>query len=361
MDTKLRAWWSHRQGLDGSLAGMSAADVLLRSGWARSIGGSAPYLTLFARAGLRRAEVDEALAKLEIHELPSARGCTYILPAADYSLGLAVGQPFSGDELKVASRLGVTDEEIDKLRAAISKALAAGPLDPAELKAKVGSAARNLGPEGVKKGLTTTLPVALGLLQSTGQMRRVPVNGRLDHQRYRYTAWDCPVAGTFTDLARRFFGWLGPATIAEFQGFSGLGVKASKTAIEPLKLAAAGEDRFLLPEDQEAFLNFQAPKRPQYVLVSGLDGMFASDDRGAVFPNQAILDRGCLVGRWEFDTATGKVVWASSIARDRALEEAVRRTEAFVREDLGDARIASLDSPKSRGPRIEALRKAARA
>jgi hypothetical protein len=128
-----------------------------------------------------------------------------------------------------------------------------------------------------------------------------------------------------------------------------------------LNLAAAGEDRFLLPEDQEAFLNFQAPKRPQYVLVSGLDGMFASDDRGAVFPNQAILDRGCLVGRWEFDTATGKVVWASSIARDRALEEAVRRTEAFVREDLGDARIASLDSPKSRGPRIEALRKAARA
>src|SRR3954469_8060739 len=112
MDTKLRAWWSHRQGLDGSLAGRSAADVLARSGWARSIGGSAPYLTLFARAGLRRAEVDDALAKLEIHELPSARGCIYFLPGADFPLGLAAGQPFSGDELKVASKLGVTEKEI---------------------------------------------------------------------------------------------------------------------------------------------------------------------------------------------------------------------------------------------------------
>ncbi len=240
MDTKLHAWWSHRQGLDRSLAGHSPAEVLARTGWARSIGGAAPYLTLFARAGLRRADVDAALAKLEIHELPSARGCTYVLPAADFPLGLAAGQPFSGDEVKVASKLGVTDKEIDKLRAAIVKALAAGPLDPDALKAKVGNAARSLGPEGVKKGLTTTMPVALGLLQSSGRIRRVPVNGRLDQQRYRYAAWNCPVEGTFADLAQRFFRWLGPATIAEFQTFSGLGVKAAKTAVEPLKLAAAG-------------------------------------------------------------------------------------------------------------------------
>ena len=45
--------------------------------------------------------------------------------------------------------------------------------------------------------------------------------------------------------------------------------------------------------------------------------------------------------------------------KDRALEEAVARTEAFVREDLGDARTFSLDSPKSRIPAIAALRKAA--
>jgi hypothetical protein len=33
--------------------------------------------------------------------------------------------------------------------------------------------------------------------------------------------------------------------------------------------------------------------------------------------------------------------------------------EEFVRSQLGDARSFSLDSPKSRAPRVEALRKAA--
>src|SRR5580698_6388595 len=99
--TDLRAWRSHRQGLDGSLAGQTASQVLARTGWARSIGGAAPYLTLFSRAGLRRAEVDRALEKIEIHELPSARGCTYVIPSPDFPLALAAGQPFSEDELKV--------------------------------------------------------------------------------------------------------------------------------------------------------------------------------------------------------------------------------------------------------------------
>lgn len=39
-DATLRAWWHHRQGLDGRLAGLPAADVLARTGWARSVGGS---------------------------------------------------------------------------------------------------------------------------------------------------------------------------------------------------------------------------------------------------------------------------------------------------------------------------------
>ena len=39
------------------------------------------------------------------------------------------------------------------------------------------------------------------------------------------------------------------------------------------------------------------------------------------------------------------------------MEKAVREMEAYVRDDLGDARSFSLDSPKSRVPRIESLRK----
>jgi hypothetical protein len=365
-ETSLRGWWSHRQGLDGSLRGQSAAEVLSRAGWARSVGGAAPYLTLFTRAGLRRAEVDRALEKVEIHELPSARGCTYVLPASDYSLALAAGQPFADDELKVARKLGVTEAEIDKLRAAVLKALDGGPLEPDALRKKIGDAARNLGPEGVKKGITTTLPVALGLLQASGDIRRVPVNGRFDQQRYKYMAWKCAPGGDFTDLARRFFGWIGPASISEFQAFAGLGVKAAKAAVEPLRLAPIGDDRWLLPEDQEEFQKFQAPKRPQYSLVSSLDGigllrngwksLLAPEDQDRDLPGHAILDRGRVVGRWEFDPETNTIAWVSFVPRDKALEKVVHEMEAFVREDLGDARSFSLDSPKSRAPRIEVLR-----
>jgi len=374
-ETKLRAWWWHRQGLDGSLRGKTAAEVLARTGWARSVGGAAPYLTLFARAGLGRVEVDAAVAKLEIYELPGPRGCTYIIPAADFSLALAAGQPFAGDELKVARKLGVSDAEIDKLRGAVVKALTAGPLDPDALRAATGGAVRSLGPEGVKKGLTTTLPVPLGLLQSTGQIRRMPLNGRLDQQRYRYVAWNCPVEGSFTELARRYFRWIGPATLGEFQTFSGLGVKAAKTAVESLNLIDAGEDRLMLPEDLDRFQNFEAPKRPQYALVGSLDGigllgsglksLIARENLQselAEVGGHAILDRGELIGRWDFDTGTGAIVWALFGAKaDKALETAIREMEAFVRDDLGDAPIGSLESPRSRAPRIEILRKAAHA
>jgi hypothetical protein len=386
-ETKLRAWWSYRQGLDGRPAGMSAAEVLERTGWARSMGGVGPYLTLFARTGIGRQAADDAVARLEIHELPSARGCTYVVPAADFGLALKVGQGFS-DEAKTAQKLGVTGAEIEKLCAAVLKTLAKGPLDPEELREAAGGAVRNLGEQGKKKGLTTTMPVALARLQSAGEIRRVPTNGRLDQQCYRYALWRPNPLDRFklsdeeayTELARRFFTWIGPATLAEFQWFSGLGVKAARAAVEPLGLKPldSGEERLTLPQARADFLAFKVPKRPQYVLVSSLDGishlrrdveglLAAEDMHRGVFcekglmdlSSHAILDRGRLIGLWEYDVTTESIVWLPFIPRNRDLEKAVARTERFVRSELGDARSFSLDSPKSRAPRIAALRKAA--
>src|SRR5271163_1692124 len=186
--SKLRAWYAYCQGLDGSLEGKPAAEVLQRAGWARSVGGVSPYLTLFSRAGITREQADADAAGLKIYELPSARGCTYVLPASDFALGLAAGRGFDG-EIKTALKLGVTEKEIAKVCDAVLSALGKGPLDPDGLRAATGKAVRNLGPEGKKKGLTTTLPVALGQLQSTGDIRRVPTNGRFDQQRYQYALW----------------------------------------------------------------------------------------------------------------------------------------------------------------------------
>jgi len=386
----LRAWWWRRQGLDGTLEGASAAEVLARSGWARSVAGASPYLTLFSRAGISRAAADVAVASLEILELPAARGCTYVVPAADFALALAAGAGFGDGEMAQARKLGVTDREVDRLCDRTVHALAKGPLDPEALRAAVGAAARSLGDEGKKKGLTTTLPLALGRLQRAGEIRRIPTNGRLDQQRYRYARWaPNPLAGfrlsaeeVHVELARRYFGWIGVARVKDFQWFSGLGVKASQAALAPLGLVPVepGSDLLARPEDGDALHRTKVPAKPRYALVGSIDsvsllrrdlpsllepadltrsvvGARGRCDLGAVadLPSHAILDRGRLVGLWEYDLERERIAWWSFVKKDQALEAAVARTEAFVREELGDARAFSLDSPQSRAPRITAL------
>jgi hypothetical protein len=390
-ESLLRAWWAHRQGLDGSSVGKSAQTVLADTGWARSVAGVGPYLTLFSRAGISRESADAAVAAAEIHELPAARGCTYVLPAVDFALGLSVGQPFGDAETNTARKLGVADKEIDKLCQAVVTALKHEPLDPGQIRDAVGPAARNLGEEGKKKGMITTLPVALGRLQAEGEIRRVPVNGRLDQQRYKYVRWSpnplakfkLSYAECITELARRYFSWIGPATIVEFQWFAGLSQKACKSALEPLNLVPieAGSSRLMHRVDLEKLMAFQPPKEPQYRLVSSLDGislmrrdlksLLAPEDLDRSVPvdkgerpmggladlsSHAILDRGRVVGLWEFDTVPAEIVWLSFIKPDAAMKKAVAETEAYIRDQVGDARSFSLDSPKSREPKLKALR-----
>jgi hypothetical protein len=384
---KLRAWWWHRQGLDGRLDGARAAHVLEQTVCARSVAGVGPYLTLFARTGASRETVDAAVAKVEIHELPAARGCTYVVPSDDFALALKAGESFRGAEMKTASRLGVTDREVEKLCDAVSKALENGPLEPDEIREATGKASRNLGEEGKKKGLTTTLPLALGKLQALGEIRRMPINGRLDQQRYRYTLWrpnpraklNLSTEDVHTELARRYFKWVGAATIGEFQWFSALTGKAAKVALEPLKLEPADGDHLMLPGDREKFEAFKIPRQPQYALVSSIDGisllrrnlpslvdtldlkkLVTGSGAGLVdLPSHAIFDRGRLVGIWEYDPEKESIAWLPFIGKNKDLEKAVARTEEYVGTQLGDARSFSLDSPKSRAPRIAALRKAA--
>ncbi len=139
---------------------------------------------------------------------------------------------------------------------------------------------------------------------------------------------------------------------------------------------APGDTRFLLPHDRTEFEAFQPPKEQRYSLIGSIDSLFllrtdatslidAADlKRPALagvlkgLPNHAIVDRGRLVGLWDYDQATQTIAWVSFVKKDKALQHAVTRTETFIREQLGDARSFGLDSPKSRAPRIAALRKA---
>ncbi len=69
-----------------------------------------------------------------------------------------------------------------------------------------------------------------------------------------------------------------------------------------------------------------------------------------------MLDRGRIVGFWEYDTERAEIVHLSFVPSNTELRSAVARTEEFVRAELGDARGFGLDSPRSRVPKIAALR-----
>lgn len=369
------------------MAGADPATVLAETGWARSVGGANPYLTLFARAGTSRKETDRAVADLAIHELPSARGCTYVVPASDYGLALTLARSFhESGELRTARKLGVTDEEMDLLAQRVLDILKDDPKDPAELKKELGDLVRNLGAEGKKKGITTTLPVVLGNLQVRGEIRRKPVNGRLDQQRYGYVRWTPPavVENPYLELAHRYFKWAGPASVAHFRWFTALGASAAKEALAPLGLVPleTGSELLVLPEDREVILAHRTPAEPAYALVSGLDGIAllrrdipalideADQTRQAFsdgadrtitgladLPQHAILDRGRLIGLWEYDAENHELVWATFSPADEALRAEIAQTENFVRDQLGDARSFSLDSPASRRKSLDSLRR----
>jgi hypothetical protein len=407
--TALRAWWWHRQGLDGSLDSADPGAVLARTGWARSVGGANPYLSLFARAGTSRSDADGAAARLEIYELPAARGCTYVVPAVHFGLALQVGKGAAEGELRVLDKLGVSRGEIEKLCAAVLEVLGAAgapggagapgvagapgasgaeQLDPARLKDALGDAVRSLGEEGRKKGQSTTLPAALGLLQSAGEIRRVPVTGRLDQQRYAYTRWTKPETGLSdeaarAELARLYFSWTGPASLANFRWFSAFSAASAKAAVADLRLVDIGDGLLTLPSLVDEVRAYRPPGKARYTLVAGIDALVLlrrdhaslldpSDAEKTLIgekplvgisdlPDHAIVDRGRIVGLWQYDPGAERIVWWAfgSHVNVAALRDAVDRTEAYIIEQLGDARSFSLDSPKARAPRLAALREAA--
>jgi hypothetical protein len=383
----LRAWAWHRQGLDGTLSGRTSEEVLDHAGWARTVGGANPYLTLFARAGIRRQQVDRDVAELRIHELPTARGCTYVLGRKDFAWGLQVGRDAAVAPFKVLARLGVERGEITLLEEQVLHTLmeSSDPMDPKQLKDELGESVRSLGEEGKKKGAATTLPTALGLLQADGRIRRVPVNGRLDQQRYAYTSWTLRPSTIDDDAARarlleRYLRWTGGATFKQGQWFTGFTVAQSKASLAAVGATevtrAAGEPLWMLPDDVERLSAFKAPQEEQIQLLAGTDSlvllrrnsgdMLADEDRDkkvldttlalqADLPDHPILDRGRIVGLWQYDPGKERIAAWTFAKPTAAVKGRIAEVEGWIREDLGDFRSFSLDSPASRQKRIDAL------
>ncbi len=291
--------------------------------------------------------------------------------------------------MRTARSLGVTDAEIDRLCDAVVQALGRGPLEPDALREAAGAAVRSLGDAGVKKGLSSTMPVALGRLQNEGEIppgrhqwppgpAALPLRAVAPQPLRGFKASADEVN---VELARRYFRWIGPATSLSSSGsrVRRQGGEGSGCAPRPRRGGRgrrpdpAGRTRRVRavpgaahgkPRAGRQPRRHQPPAtRPGRLLDPAdtkrlvLSGKAVSEFGGlADLPSHAILDRGRVVGLWEYDTGTSSIAWRSFVPVDHALEQAVARTEAFVRDQLGDARSFSLDTPKSRAPRIASIR-----
>ena len=140
------------------------------------------------------------------------------------------------------------------------------------------------------------------------------------------------------------------------------------------------DQRWIFPADRE-LLEAKAKPDRHVALVSSLDALFLlrrnitayldpQDVTREVLGERllyqlggitdlmfnAILRGGQLIGLWEYDPETEAIVWMSFVKKDQAMEQDVAATSEMIRAELGDARSFSLDSPKSRQPRIDWLR-----
>lgn len=99
-----------------------------------------------------RNAADASAAALSIHELPSARGCTYVVPAQDFSLALKAAHGFSDGDMKTARKLGVTDAEIDRLCDAVLAALKGEALEPDRIREACAARSAISAPRATKRG-----------------------------------------------------------------------------------------------------------------------------------------------------------------------------------------------------------------
>ncbi len=391
MTEKIRAYLAHRQGLL-EFSTKSNREVLSEVGWVRSVGGHNVYITLLARNQSTKAQTEQDAKNHEIYEFASARGCTYFLPSDDFHVGIKCGQGFNdASSIRTAkTKLGFTDDDLVKLKTGIVRALKNGALDTNGIKKELGDLVINFGELGKKVGQTTSLSLGLLSLQAEAQIRRVPKGWALEAQSYEYELFKNPpnVGDSYSkdqayaDLAERYWNWIGLANPDHFQWFSGLGVGAAKKAVEGLSLVPVeGTDLLIHADLADDFRRFEVPLKPVYRLITNLDGLFlhrreiqslidpadldrqvpAEKGTGSLLKaqdlsNHAIVDRGRIVGLWEFEQHSGSLVHALFVPMNDELQAEIRRTEAFIRDQLGDCRCFSLDSPKSRQPAIDTLR-----
>jgi DNA glycosylase AlkZ-like len=385
---RARAFWHHKQGL--AAPGDDPAAVIASTGWARTLGGIDVYLAVRARCpSVTRAGLEQRVADGALRVVPAVRSCIYLVPERDVAVLMALAadldRPRTDREL---GKAGSSRGEVGALAREVLAVLADGALTTPEIrKALPEGAARSLGDAGKKIGLSSPLPVALRELEFQGEIERIPVDDRLDTERYLWripkqkprAAAPADPAERVAVIARRFFEFFGPATVKELAAWVGVSQRDAKAAMAELPLTAvtiAGHapEAWVLDDDLETLVA-AAPAPAAFAFLSFADNLLSVHGGPGVHVDPAhhrqpvsawgsskpttlgearhlgvrtLLLGEKVIGLWEVDSDAGEVVAATfeplSGKLRRALDADRERLAGFFRDQLGHARSFSLDT-----------------
>jgi DNA glycosylase AlkZ-like len=350
--------------------GMTVAEVVERGGWIPSAGGTGPYLAVRARIpSITRQDVDDAVFdRMEVLELPSVRDTAFLVPRANAGLALAAGRRSLAERLR---KLPVDHRAIESLGAKILKVIGDGVFTTDQLRrALPPNSIEDLGEAGKRLGITSTLTAALKLLHAQGRVLRTNAERRLDGKTHLYRRWPkeidtTPPPDLDRALAARFLAWAAPATIEDFAWWAGIGKRAAKEAMGPLRV----DDVALPPRRRDDGILLLPFRDNLFGLHRGLDpfvedhdaevmdtgGKAVSAKDAEMLHHNGIVAGGVLRGIWEFD---GERIVAKVFGKaPRGLDAAIADMEAFIRKQLGDHKYYAFDSGATRAKRVDFVQK----
>jgi Winged helix DNA-binding domain len=374
--------------------GRSVTSALEETGFVRTLGGVDVYLALRARVpGLRRDDLDAAVAAGEAQVVPAVRGCMYLVPRRDVPLALRVAALLtrSRDE-REHEKAGIRPGELEEIGAAVLQALGErGPLTTDALRrALPAGVVRSLGDAGKKLGISSPLPAALRRLEFAGRIERTLESRRLDSERY---LWRITASGPFdgvslpddpidlyAGLARIFFRGAGLATQKDFAAWAGIPQRDAKAAMErtgllPVSVEGAA-DLHYLAEERRGLLDEAADLAARTIaLLPFEDNLLALHGGPALLVDAAhhatpvpvwgsdriitlgearhmalrsVVAEGKIAGVWEYDPDAQTVATAGFAGLSKATRAGLAKTAAdlarFLTEDLGHGRSFSLDT-----------------